>query len=80
MKSVAVVEVLLFGGFLGRLQVMYNSRATDIFGIINSTQKTIGISTMIATSVLWFPVDKFRKSENRDGYKQINNEPQHETV
>ena len=64
-KLVAVVEVVIFCFVLGGLQATFGSRATDTFGIINSFQKTQGMGVMIASSILLFPVDKFRKSESK---------------
>ena len=64
-KVVAVVEVLIFFFVLGGLQVTFATRATDTFGKINLFLKTQGIGVLIASSILLFPVDKFRKSENK---------------
>ena len=73
-KGVAFVEIIIFCGFVGALEDLGG------FGILDSLQKTVGMGTMIANSVIWFPVDKFRKSGNREGYEPLNSEPQHETV
>ena len=79
LKGVAVFHVLFFCTALADLQTIYPPRAGTI-GIAKSLQKVIGMSIMITTSVCFFPVGKFRKSENRDGYEPITNEPEHETV
>ena len=75
-KGVAIVEVIFFCIFLGGLQVFFITRGTDTFGIMNSIQKTLVMSFMIASSVIFFPVDKFRKSENRNEQEPlINDDP-----
>ena len=79
-KGVAVLEVILFCSVVSNLQANYTSPATGTFGIITSIQKTQGMGAMIVTSIICFPVDKFRKSRNRDGYEPITNEPRYETV
>ena len=77
-KIIAIVELTLLCVAIGFVQVTRTSRATTPFGIMNLISKTLGMGTMIATSIFYFPVSKFRKSENRDGNKPINNEPQHD--
>ena len=72
-KSVAIVEVIFFCIILGGLQAIFAARATDTFGIFNSFQKTLGMGFMIASSVLLLPMDKFRKSENKDENKPLIN-------
>ena len=93
-KIVAACGVTLFCVVLGTLKANNISGATDIFETINSFQKTLGMGIMITTSIFCFPVDKFRKSENRDGYEPLKfrksenrdgyepliNEPQRKTV
>ena len=80
LKGVAVFYVFFFCTALAGLQTTYTPRAPGNIGIAKSLQKVIGMSIMITTSVYFFPVGKFRKSENRDGYEPITNEPEHETV
>ena len=79
-KGVAVFQVTSLCVVLGILKINNISSATDSFELLNSFQKTIGMGIMITTSIYLIPVHKFRKSENRDGYEPLINEPQHETV
>lgn len=77
-KTVAIVGLTVLGVVIAFVQVTHTSRATTVLGFINLISKTLGMGIMIATSVFYFPVKKFRKSENRDGHKPITNEPQHD--
>ena len=77
-KVVAMLEAISFCTALGVLQAIYTPRAPGIFGIANSFQKVWGMGILIMTSVLFFPIAKFRKSEDGDGYEPITNEPQHD--
>ena len=79
-KSVAIVEVMIFCTVLGALQVSRTGHVVDILGIINTFTKTLAMGSMVSTSVFFFPIAKFTKSAYRDGYEPITNEPQHETV
>ena len=61
-KVIAVLEVLSFCAVLGGLQVTHTNPASGVFGKINSFFKTLSMGFMIAGSVLFFPVDSFKKN------------------
>ena len=73
-KTVAIIEITGLGVVIALVQVMHTSRATTVLGFMNLISKTLGMGVMIATSVLYFPVNKFRRLENRDGYEPMNND------
>ena len=73
-KTVAIAEITGLGVVIALVQVLHTSRAATVLGFMNLISKTLGMGVMIATSVLYFPVNKFRRSENRDGYEPINND------
>ena len=83
-KLVAIFEVLSSCAVLCALQVIYTCcAATALFGITNSFFKTLAMGAMIANSVYFLPMDKFRKLQNGNGaeplvedqYQQLHDRP-----
>ena len=77
-KAAVAGDVMLLCTVLGIVQMTHTIHATTTIGLINLLSKPLAMGTMIATSIFLLPVDKFRKSANRDGYELITNEPQHD--
>ena len=72
-KLIAVLEVLAFCGLLLGLQFTHTSPPTGIIGKTNALCKTLVMGLMIALSVLFFPMDRFKQTAEQ--YEPINNEP-----
>ena len=58
---IAVLQVLIFCGVLLELQFTHTHPATGILGTISASYKTLSMGFIIVSSVLFFPVDSFKK-------------------